>query len=40
MSENGGHGNPTTDNIHLAQSWIVSQYKHEYNPVAQTQWYW
>ena len=29
---NGGHGNPTTDNIHLAQSWIVSQYKHEYNP--------
>ena len=30
--KNGGHGNPTTDNIHLAQSWIVSQYKHEYNP--------
>jgi|TARA_R110002096_G_C14362675_1_gene704107 hypothetical protein len=23
---------PTIDNIHLAQSWIVSQYKHEYNP--------
>ena len=30
--KNGGHGNPTTHNIHLAQSWIVSQYKHEYNP--------
>ena len=23
---------PTIENIHLAQSWIVSQYKHEYNP--------
>ena len=23
---------PTVENIHLAQSWIVSQYKHEYNP--------
>ena len=30
--KNGGSDNPTTDNIHLAQSWIVSQYKHEYNP--------
>ena len=29
--KNGGGDNPTTDNIHLAQSWIVSQYKHEYN---------
>ena len=28
----GGGDNPTTDNIHLAQSWIVSQYKNEYNP--------
>ena len=23
---------PTTENIHLSQSWIVSQYKNEYNP--------
>ena len=23
---------PTIDNINLSQSWIVSQYKHEYNP--------
>ena len=23
---------PTADNIHISQSWIVSQYKHEYNP--------
>ncbi len=23
---------PTSENIHLSQSWIVSQYKHEYNP--------
>ena len=23
---------PTVDNIHIGQSWIVSQYKHEYNP--------
>ena len=30
--KNGGSDNPTIDNIHLAQSWIVSQYKHEYNP--------
>ncbi len=30
--KNGGDDTPTTDNIHLAQSWIVSQYKHEYNP--------
>jgi hypothetical protein len=28
----GGGDNPTIDNIHLAQSWIVSQYKNEYNP--------
>ena len=27
-----GGGKPTIDNIHLAQAWIVSQYKHEYNP--------
>ena len=24
---------PSEENIHLSQSWIVSQYKHEYNPV-------
>ena len=24
--------NPKLENIHLTQSWIVSQYKHEYNP--------
>ena len=24
---------PSEENIYLSQSWIVSQYKHEYNPV-------
>ena len=27
-----GNKNPTLENIHITQSWIVSQYKHEYNP--------
>ena len=27
------HFNPSEENIYLSQSWIVSQYKHEYNPV-------
>ena len=27
-----GNKNPTLENIHIAQSWVVSQYKHEYNP--------
>ena len=31
-TKGGGSNEPTRDNIHLAQSWIVSQYKHEYNP--------
>ena len=31
-TKGGGSAEPTRDNIHLAQSWIVSQYKHEYNP--------
>jgi len=26
------YNSPTLKNIHLAQSWVVSQYKHEYNP--------
>ena len=28
-----GNKEPTEENIYLSQSWIVSQYKHEYNPV-------
>ena len=31
-TKGGGSNEPTEDNIRLAQSWIVSQYKHEYNP--------
>ena len=31
-TKGGGSNEPTRDNIHLAQSWIVSQYKNEYNP--------
>ena len=31
-TKGGGSNEPTRDNIHLAQSWIVSQYKGEYNP--------
>jgi len=31
--ESKGNKNPSEENIHLSQSWIVSQYKHEYNPV-------
>ena len=30
-TKGGGSNEPTRDNIHLAQSWIVSQYKNEYN---------
>ena len=28
----GGSDTPTKENIRMSQSWIVSQYKHEYNP--------
>ena len=28
-----GNKEPSEENIYLSQSWIVSQYKHEYNPV-------
>ena len=32
-SKNSGGKEPSEENIYLSQSWIVSQYKHEYNPV-------
>tara|TARA_Y100000816_G_C26007884_1_gene526833 strand:- start:23 stop:700 length:678 start_codon:yes stop_codon:yes gene_type:complete len=32
-TKGGGTKEPTKDNIQIAQSWIVSQYKHEYNPM-------
>ena len=31
--KSGGNKEPSEENIYLSQSWIVSQYKHEYNPV-------
>ena len=32
-SKKSGGKEPSEENIYLSQSWIVSQYKHEYNPV-------
>ena len=32
-SKKAGGREPSEENIMLSQSWIVSQYKHEYNPV-------
>ena len=32
-SKKAGGKEPSEENIYLSQSWIVSQYKHEYNPV-------
>ena len=32
-TKNGGNQSPSEENIILSQSWIVSQYKHEYNPI-------
>jgi len=32
-AKNGGNQSPSEENIILSQSWIVSQYKHEYNPI-------
>jgi len=31
--KSNGNQNPSEENINLSQSWIVSQYKHEYNPI-------
>ena len=33
IKKSGGNQNPSEENINLSQSWIVSQYKHEYNPI-------
>ena len=32
-NKKSGGKEPSEENIYLSQSWIVSQYKHEYNPV-------
>ena len=32
-TKKSGGKEPSEENIYLSQSWIVSQYKHEYNPV-------
>ena len=33
MKKSNNNKEPSEENIYLSQSWIVSQYKHEYNPV-------